>query len=52
MKGQRYELVEAIEKAVTTELNSIETDAFQKAFSDLYIRAHHCIELRGDIMKA
>ncbi len=52
MKGQRYESIEAIEAAVTRELNLIETEAFQKAFTDLYARSKQCIELGGDYVEA
>lgn len=50
--GQRHELVEKIEKAVTVKLNSIETEAFQNTFTDLFCRSQYYVELRGDYVKA
>ena len=52
MKGKRYESKEEIESAVTRELDNIQVEAFQKAFTNLYTRAKRCIELRGDYVEA
>lgn len=52
MKGQRYESIEAIEAAVTRELRSVEVEAFEKAFTDLYTRSKRCIEVQGDYVEA
>ncbi|KAK9754395.1 hypothetical protein QE152_g1329 [Popillia japonica] len=52
MKGQRYELIEAIEAVVTRELQSVEVVAFDNAFTDLYTRSKRCIEVQVDYVEA
>jgi len=52
MKEQQYKSVEAIETAVTKELNSIPVEAFQKAMMDLKTCSKRCIELREDYVEA
>ncbi len=43
MKGQRYDSIDAIEEAVTRELNSTPVKAFQKEMMDLYTSFKSCI---------
>lgn len=48
MKEQRYESIVYIEVVVTSERNSVEVEKVQKAFTDLYARSKHYIQLGAD----
>ena len=45
MNGNQYESTDVIEFVVTKEIDSVKENTLQNAFTNLYTRAKHCIEL-------
>jgi hypothetical protein len=48
VKGTRFEFVSSIQQTLTTDLRSIQEEAFSRAFDSLYGRCKHCAEAGGD----
>jgi len=51
LKGDRFESIEDMQKALTDKLKTISVEAYQKTMRDLKIRSLHCIEVGGDYFK-
>ncbi|GIY89957.1 hypothetical protein CDAR_605001 [Caerostris darwini] len=52
LKGHQYVSIEEIEAAVTSKLNNIRVEAFQKAFTDLNTPSKSFIELKRNYIEA
>lgn len=52
IKWQLYVSIDGIVAAVTSELNSVWVEAFQKSFTDQHTRTKHYIDLRRDFTEA